>query len=294
MSKKTEQQRFTKIASKLLLGVRDLASWGVDTGTTTIEELKASVIQHDPKMRRQAALKLIESGLSQRAAAKVLGVNHKTIQNDVANKSPKNGDKVATGSAATKAHRAATTARAASGGVTPAPSEKYRIIYADPPWDYGAHAQPDYQSEQRDHYATMDLDAICAEPVKDWVEDDAVLFLWVTSPILEKSFSVIHAWGFEYKTSFIWDKIKHNMGHYNSVRHELLLVCTRGACQPDTKQLFDSVQGIERGKHSAKPVEFYDIIETLYTRGRRLEMYSRNKRDGWDVYGHVAELEAAQ
>ncbi len=76
----------------------------------------------------------------------------------------------------------------AAGGVTAAPSDKYRIVYADPPWDYGAHAQPDYQTEQRDYYPVMTVEAICAEPVKDWVEDDAFLFLWVTSPILEKAF----------------------------------------------------------------------------------------------------------
>jgi N6-adenosine-specific RNA methylase IME4 len=77
----------------------------------------------------------------------------------------------------------------------------------------------------------------------------------------------------------------------------VLLVCTRGSCQPDKQQLFDSVQSIERSdKHSQKPVEFYDIIETLYTHGRKLEMFTRRKRDGWDVYGHVAELndEAAE
>jgi N6-adenosine-specific RNA methylase IME4 len=83
-------------------------------------------------------------------------------------------------------------------------------------------------------------------------------------------------------------------GHYNSVRHELLLICTRGSSQPDQRQLFDSVQSIERGRHSAKPVKFYDIIETLYTHGRKLEMYGRARREGWDVYGHMAELQAAE
>jgi hypothetical protein len=90
---------------------------------------------------------------------------------------------VRTGSAATKARRANASITSASEGVTDAPSEKYRIIYADPPWDYGAHAQPDYQTEQRDHYAVMELQAICDMPVKEWIEDDAVLFLWVTSPM---------------------------------------------------------------------------------------------------------------
>lgn len=170
--------------------------------------------------------------------------------------------------------------------------DKYRIVYADPPWDYAGHDQPDYQSSPKDYYAVMDMDAICAEPVRDWVEDDAVLFLWVPAPLLEKSLGVVSAWGFQYKQHFIWDKIKHNMGYYNSARHELLLICTRGSCLPDVKQLFDSVQCIERGAHSVKPTEFYDIIETLYTHGRKLEMYARQKRDGWAAYGHVAQLKA--
>jgi N6-adenosine-specific RNA methylase IME4 len=190
-----------------------------------------------------------------------------------------------------KEQRAERAATAASAGATATPDGKYRILYSDPPWSYG-NTQPEYHTEQRDHYPVMPLEDICTLPVKDWADDNAVLFLWVTSPILEDAFKVIAAWGFEYKSSFVWDKIKHNMGHYNSVRHELLLICTRGSCQPDHQQLFDSVQTIERGKHSVKPLEFYVIIETLYTHGRRLEIFARQSRDGWDQYGHKAEIVA--
>lgn len=281
-------KEFTRVASSLLLNVRDLVNWGIETGNTTPEAIRLTVAA-----RREAAQKLVEGGMSQRQAAKLLGVKHTTIQRDVAHYVPESGPQSATGSAATKAHRAAVAVHAAAEGVTPAPIDKYRIIYADPPWDYGVHLQPDYHTEQRDHYPAMALEKICALPVRNWVEDDAVLYLWVTAPILEKAFQVVHAWGFEYKTCFVWDKIKHNMGHYNSVRHELLFVCTRGACQPDDKRLFDSVQNIERSVHSAKPPEFYDIIETNYTRGRKLEMFARQRRDGWDVYGHVNEISAA-
>lgn len=288
MSKKTEQARFTKVATSLMVDVKDLVNWGIDTGNTTPEMMQLTVAA-----RKEAALKMIEGGASQRQVAKLLGVNEKTIRNDVRNNSAESAENVRTGSAATLARRTATAAGASAGGVTPAPTEKYRIVYADPPWSYG-NTQPDYHTEQRDHYPVMDLVDICALPVREWCEDDAVLFLWVTSPILEEAFSVVHAWGFEYKATFVWDKIKHNMGHYNSVRHELLLICVRGSCQPDVKQLFDSVQNIERSAgHSEKPVEFYDIIETLYTHGRRLVMFARRKREGWDVYGHVAEIKQA-
>ena len=167
----------------------------------------------------------------------------------------------------------------------PIPTSKYRVFYADPPWSYG-NTQPDYHPEQRDHYPVMALADICALPVRDLAEDNAVLFLWVTSPILEEAFQVVRAWGFQYKSSFVWDKIKHNMGHYNSVRHELLLVCVRGSCQPDVHQLFDSVQSIERTEHSVKPAEFRRIIEALYPYGRRLELFARQRTPGWEVYGN--------
>ena len=124
-------------------------------------------------------------------------------------------------------------------------------------------------------------------PIYDITESDAVLFLWVTSPLLFECASVINAWGFDYKASFVWDKIKHNMGHYNSVRHEFLLVCARGSCTPDVVKLFDSVQTIERSdKHSEKPEEFRSIIDTLYPHGKRLELFARAKHEGWEVYGN--------
>lgn len=173
-----------------------------------------------------------------------------------------------------------------------APTAKYRVLYADPPWSYG-NTQPDYHTEQRDHYPVMALADICALPVSEWVEPNSVLFLWVTSPILEESFQVVNAWGFRYKSSFVWDKIKHNMGHYNSVRHEFLLICTRGSGMPDVPKLFDSVVAIERGAHSEKPAVFYEMIETLYPHGKRLEMFARGQRAGWDHYGNEADATCA-
>lgn len=166
--------------------------------------------------------------------------------------------------------------------------KKYRIVYADPPWKYG-NAMPEYVTEPQDYYLLMDTVDICAMPVKDICERDAVLFLWSTSPHLPEALEVVKAWGFEYKTTFVWDKIKHNMGHYNSVRHEFLLVCTRGACTPDVKKLFDSVVSIERGEHSKKPEYFREVIETLYTYGNKIELFARSAPHGWDVFGNQSQ-----
>jgi N6-adenosine-specific RNA methylase IME4 len=167
------------------------------------------------------------------------------------------------------------------------PQNKYRIIYADPPWQYG-NSMPEYFTEQANHYQLMTLEDICSMKIRDITEDNAVLFLWVTSPILEDAFRVIEAWGFKYKTSFVWDKIKHNMGHYNSVRHELLLVCVKGSCTPDNLKLFDSVVSIERTEHSVKPEYFREIIDTLYTSGKRIELFARTTVEGWEAYGNEA------
>jgi N6-adenosine-specific RNA methylase IME4 len=145
---------------------------------------------------------------------------------------------------------------------------------------------PDYFGVQDDHYHTMDMDAICAMPIKNVSEDNSVMFLWATSPILEEAFQVIRAWGFEYKTSFVWDKVKHVMGHYNSVRHELLLVCVRGSCQPDERKLFDSVYTEERTEHSKKPEYFRKVIDTIYPIGKRIELFAREQHEGWTSYGN--------
>jgi len=125
-------------------------------------------------------------------------------------------------------------------------------------------------------------------PVEEITEKNSVLFMWVTSPLLDECFEVVKAWGFRYKASFVWDKVRHNMGHYNSVRHEFLLICTKGSCLPDEKKLIDSVQSIEKtDKHSEKPVEFMNIIDELYTHGDRIELFCRqSKKENWFYWGN--------
>lgn len=165
------------------------------------------------------------------------------------------------------------------------PEGKWRVLYADPPWSYGDQLTEDY-GPTRFHYPNMTIDELCALRVSDLAADEAVLFMWVTSPILPESFEVVKAWGFEYKASFIWDKIRHNYGHYNSVRHELLLICTRGSYLPDSKDLADSVQAVERAKHSVKPTDFRVIIEKMYKSKRKLELFAREESPGWTVWGN--------
>jgi N6-adenosine-specific RNA methylase IME4 len=178
----------------------------------------------------------------------------------------------------------------------PIPPGKYRVIYADPPWAYGdtmggfSKNLPGYDVSAEMHYPSMTIDQLCALPVCELADVNAVLFLWVTVPLMQDVFELIEAWGFEYKTNFVWDKIKHNFGHYNSVRHELLFVCTRGSCLPDNPKLFDSVVSIERTEHSHKPEQFREMIDTLYPDGARIELFSRKKVEGWEAWGNEPNI----
>ena len=167
---------------------------------------------------------------------------------------------------------------------------KYRVIYADPPWQYGSERLGN-SGDAKMHYPTMLPAAIGELPVEDLAEDNAVLFLWTTSPMLRKAMDVVESWGFTYKASFVWDKIKHNFGYYNSVRHEMLLICTRGSCTPDVAKLHDSVVSIERTKHSEKPEYFRGVIDEIYPNGRRIELFARGMLPGnWDVWGNEAAV----
>jgi N6-adenosine-specific RNA methylase IME4 len=172
--------------------------------------------------------------------------------------------------------------------VTEWPDGKYRVIYADPPWSYGDERSG--MGGAIDHYNTMSLEDIKDLSVKELAEDNAVLFMWATAPLLEEAFEVVNAWGFKYKTNIIWNKVKPNLGNYTSVRHEHLIIATKGSCTPDNTERFNSVQTIERtGRHSEKPEEFRNIIETLYTYGNKIELFARKATEGWEVYGNEVE-----
>lgn len=183
---------------------------------------------------------------------------------------------------------------------------KYRVFYADPPWQYsdsGPIGSSDNYGRAERHYPTLSREELCGEEnlpngrnlaadIQAATEDNAVLFLWSTAPMMEDAFRVIRAWDFAYKTFFVWDKVRHNFGHYSSVRHESLLVGVKGSCTPEVPQLHDSVVQIKRTpQHSEKPRYFRELIDGLYPSGNRLELFGRRTVEGWDVWGNELQVE---
>lgn len=164
-------------------------------------------------------------------------------------------------------------------------AQRFPVIYADPPWRY-EHAES-ISREIENHYPTMALDDICALPVSDLATDDAVLFLWATSPKLAESMRVVESWGFTYRTCAVWHKPQIGMGYYFRQQHELLLVATRGDMPaPPPPARVGSVVTADRARHSAKPAEFAEIIERMYPALPKVELFCRSPREGWSVWGN--------
>jgi len=163
--------------------------------------------------------------------------------------------------------------------------EKYSVILADPAWEYDFS-----QSESREidnQYLPSSIEDM--KRLRPPAADNCVLFMWGTSPKLREAFELIDAWGFEYKTCAVWMKDKIGMGYYFRQKHEMLLVATKGAVQlPDPQNRPDSVFEAPRTEHSEKPILAYELIETMYPGYKRLEMFARKNREGWDSWGDEA------
>ena len=171
----------------------------------------------------------------------------------------------------------------------------FRVIYADPGWIYGD--RPPSGSDAQQHYDGMTIEQLCALPVQAHAMPNSVLFLWTTAPMLLENpgpREVIEAWGFTPKTGMVWDKVEHGWGHYVDIRHEHLIIATRGSATPDRPTpMIDSLQTIRRGGHSEKPEEFRKIIERLYD-GPYLELFARERVEGWSCFGDDARLWAQE
>lgn len=163
--------------------------------------------------------------------------------------------------------------------------KKYQIIYADPPWRY-THAVKNRQIEN--HYPTMALSEIKAINIPS--EKNSVLFLWATTGKLPECLEVMKAWGYEYKSSMVWDKEIIGMGYWFRGRHEFLLVGTKGKFSPPPQPLrVSSVYQEKRTKHSKKPNHIRDLIHKWYPQHLKIELFARQKTEGWDVWGNEVE-----
>lgn len=159
--------------------------------------------------------------------------------------------------------------------------QKFGCIYADPPWQYGNQAT---RASTDNHYATMRVEEVCDLPIEDLAADCSHLHLWTTNAFLRDAFRVIDAWGFVYKSCFVWVKPQMGIGNYWRVSHEFLLLGVRGSA-PFRDKTQISWREMARTKHSAKPAEVRAVLEKA-SPGPYLELFGRTPVDGWTVFGN--------
>ncbi len=170
----------------------------------------------------------------------------------------------------------------------------FGCIYADPPWAYSNKAtRASVGGKSKSAYkATMTVDEICAEPVGDLAAEQSHLHLWTTNGFLFDAYRVLEAWGFEYKSCFVWVKPQMGIGNYWRVSHEFMLLGVRGRLRFRDRGL-KSWRELPRKGHSVKPAEVRDAVMNA-SPGPYLELYGREAPgEGWTVYGNeVREVEA--
>lgn len=171
-------------------------------------------------------------------------------------------------------------------------NKKYQIIYADPPWQY----KESWGNASNEHtYNTMTINEIKALPIKDIVDDEAHLYLWVTNPFIKEGLEVCDVWGFDYKTLITWvklykDKTKEmGLGYYFRSCTEHIIFGVRGKMKIKnkiTRNLFEAVNPHNLGKsHSAKPEIRNKIVEWSGDLSR-IELFARERIEGWDAWGN--------
>lgn len=164
--------------------------------------------------------------------------------------------------------------------------QRFSTIYADPPWRYRNESS---RAAAVNPYPTLSLKEICALPIGNLAEENAHLHLWATAPLLGDALKVVRAWGFRYKSCFVWAKDKLGMGNYWRVSHELLLLGVRDGLrfQDHTIRRW---QESHRTVHSRKPESVRLLVERV-SPAPYLELFGRAEvhAPGWTVFGNEIE-----
>ena len=172
-------------------------------------------------------------------------------------------------------------------------NKTYDIILCDPPWDYKGQKQHNGKGGKDtggalSHYSTLKLKDLKRLSIQNVCSDDCLLFLWTTNPHLDQAIDLMRAWGFKWATvGFVWDKVRVNPGFYTMSQCELCLIGKKGKI-PSPRGARNVRQYLQamRGKHSEKPAEIRYRIEHMFPEQRKLELFARERVDGWDAWGN--------
>lgn len=159
---------------------------------------------------------------------------------------------------------------------------KFGTIYADPPWLYDNQGT---RAATGNHYGGLTVDELAALPVGELALPDAHLHLWTTNAFLFDCDRLFKAWGFEFRSSFVWVKPQIGIGNYWRNSHEFMLTAIRGDAKRFKDRSLKSWLECDRGAHSAKPEKVRHFIERA-SPGPFLELFGRAPAEGWTVFGN--------
>jgi len=192
----------------------------------------------------------------------------------------------------------------------PIPHNEYRLIVADPPWQFTLR-ETDKTHRGRCSYPSMTEQEIMKMPISAIASDDSYLLLWVTNNHQALGFRCLEHWGFTHHSTFTWEKITKagkshaGIGHYGRSCTEHFLVATKGNPGSFTHHGLTNIINIIRAprtKHSQKPEQFWDIADRLahklenceklgkLSHPSRIELFARQQRANWDSWGAEANL----
>lgn len=176
--------------------------------------------------------------------------------------------------------------------------KKYSIIYADPPWKYNSSAnhKTRFRGGACGHYDLMSMEEIKKLPIQDIAADNCALFMWCTFPFLEEQIKLFSHWGFKYRTlGFSWIKTNpkngkpfFGVGYYAKSNCEVCLMGIKGKMKPVSNKI-SSVVISPRREHSRKPDEVRDRIVQLFGDLPRVELFARQRVEGWDAWGNEVQ-----
>ena len=170
--------------------------------------------------------------------------------------------------------------------------EKYSIIYADPPWSFKNNKSGYLNGLADNHYNTMDIKDIKKLNIDKIAADDCVLIMWWVGSQPQEAIDLVEAWGFKIKNmnGFVWVKLTKKllaffgMGFWTRAGSESMIIATKGKPKPLNKNV-RAVRHEVVGRHSEKPAAFRDDIIDLCGDLPRIELFAREKIDGWDHWG---------
>lgn len=173
-------------------------------------------------------------------------------------------------------------------------------IVVDFPWQFG-DSLPGKTRGAAKRYACMrsaDMPAMLLGAMAD--ARDVVCFCWRVAAMQREALNVLDACGLTVKSELVWEKLTKNglphfgMGRYTRAAHEVCLIAVRGRAFPEVRNVRSRFAAPVR-EHSRKPEEFYAIVEAMYPSSRKVELFARTVRAGWEQQGlELGMWEAAQ